>query len=56
MPRVTFDHNPNEGVYDLPEEAITDIERMGFSVTRVDKPERPQPQSRTAGNNEQKEK
>lgn len=36
MPRVTFDHNPNEGVHDLTEEEIIDIERMGFKVTRLD--------------------
>jgi hypothetical protein len=36
MPRVTFDHNPNEGAHNLTEEEILDIERMGFSVTRVD--------------------
>lgn len=45
MTKVRFDHNPNEGVHDLSEEEILDIERMGFTVTRVDEPKRAQQQS-----------
>ena len=50
MPRVTFDHNPNEGAHDLTEEEILDIERMGFSVTRVDGPKKSKPSGGQSGN------
>lgn len=37
MPIVRLDHDPNQGPVDLPEAEILDLERMGFSVTRVGK-------------------
>jgi hypothetical protein len=36
MPRVLLDHNPNAGVVEIEEAEILDMERLGFSVTRVD--------------------
>lgn len=40
MPLVLLDHDPNSGPVEVEEAQILDMERMGFSVTRVDAPKK----------------
>lgn len=45
MTKVLLDHDPNSGPVDMEEAEILDVERMGFTVTRVeDRPKQAQPE------------